>query len=427
MDEVQRLAAAALGSVLVGRSLDAALAALRRQHPQLATRDRAAIQDLAYGTLRLLSRFEALLEALLDKPLKDARLRPLLLVALYQLEHTRAAPHAVVDHAVRASEALGLTSAKALVNAVLRSFLRRRRGLDVQIQRSEPARYCHPQWWIDKLRDQYPAHYAAALEAANRHPPLTLRVNRRRGDQAAYLELLERHGIKAECWGPSAVLLGKPLPAERIPGLAEGLVSVQDAGAQLAAPLLDLRDGMRVLDACAAPGGKTGHLLELAAVEVTALDTDAGRLERVRANLARLGLAARVVCGDACEPAQWWDDAPYHRILADVPCSASGVARRHPDVKWLRRPTDIPQFARQQSRMLDVLWRLLASGGKLLYATCSVFQEENREQVARFLEHHRDAMRLSLPAVDNHAQLPPGQLLPDERHDGFFYALLQKV
>jgi 16S rRNA (cytosine967-C5)-methyltransferase len=236
MVEVQRLAAAALGSVLAGRSLDAALAALRRQHPQLAARDRAAIQDLAYGTLRLLSRFEALLEALLDKPLKDARLRPLLLVALYQLEHTRAAPHAVVDHAVRASEALGLTSAKALVNAVLRSFLRRRRGLDVQIQRSEPARYCHPQWWIDKLRDQYPAHYAAALEAANRHPPLTLRVNRRRGDQAAYLELLERHGIKAECWGPSAVLLGKPLPAERIPGLAEGLVSVQDAGAQLAAP-----------------------------------------------------------------------------------------------------------------------------------------------------------------------------------------------
>ena len=427
MVEVQRLAAAALGSVLAGRSLDAALAALRRQHPQLAARDRAAIQDLTYGTLRLLSRFEALLEALLDKPLKDTRLRPLLLVALYHLEHTRAAPHAIVDHAVRASEALGFTSAKVLVNAVLRSFLRRRRGLNAQVQRSEPARYCHPQWWIDKLRDQYPAHYAAALEAANRHPPLTLRVNRRRADPAEYLELLERHGIKAECWGASAVLLGKPLPAERIPGLAEGLVSVQDAGAQLAAPLLDLHDGMRALDACAAPGGKTGHLLELATAEVTALDSDAGRLERVRANLARLGLAARVVCGDACEPTQWWDDAPYHRILADVPCSASGVARRHPDVKWLRRPTDIPQFAHQQSRMLDVLWRLLASGGKLLYATCSVFQEENHQQVARFLERHRDATRLSLPAVDHQGQLPAGQLLPDERHDGFFYVLLQKA
>jgi 16S rRNA (cytosine967-C5)-methyltransferase len=427
MIEVQRLAAAALGSVLAGRSLDAALAALWQRYPQLAARNRAAIQDLAYGTLRFLSRFEALLEALLDKPLKDARLRPLLLVALYQLEHTRAAPHAIVDHAVRVSEALGLTSAKALVNAVLRNFLRYRPRLDARIQRSEPARYCHPQWWIDKLRAQYPSHYAAALEAANRHPPLTLRVNRRRADLAEYLELLARHGIKAEACGPSAVLLGKPLPAERIPGLAEGLVSVQDAAAQLAAPLLDLRDGMRALDACAAPGGKTGHLLEIAAAEVTALDADAGRLERVRANLARLGLAARVVCGDACEPAQWWDGAPYQRILADVPCSASGIARRHPDVKWLRRPTDIAQFARQQSRMLDTLWQLLASGGKLLYATCSVFEEENHGQVARFLERHRDATRLSLPAVDNHTQLPAGQLLPDERHDGFFYALLQKA
>jgi len=427
MIEVQRLAAAALGSVLAGRSLDAALAALWQRYPQLAARNRAAIQDLAYGTLRFLSRFEALLEALLDKPLKDARLRPLLLVALYQLEHTRAAPHAIVDHAVRVSEALGLTSAKALVNAVLRNFLRYRPRLDARIQRSEPARYCHPQWWIDKLRAQYPSHYAAALEAANRHPPLTLRVNRRRADLAEYLELLARHGIKAEACGPSAVLLGKPLPAERIPGLAEGLVSVQDAAAQLAAPLLDLRDGMRALDACAAPGGKTGHLLEIAAAEVTALDADAGRLERVRANLARLGLGARVVCGDACEPAQWWDGAPYQRILADVPCSASGIARRHPDVKWLRRPTDIAQFARQQSRMLDTLWQLLASGGKLLYATCSVFEEENHGQVARFLERHRDATRLSLPAVDNHAQLPAGQLLPDERHDGFFYALLQKA
>jgi 16S rRNA (cytosine967-C5)-methyltransferase len=201
------------------------------------------------------------------------------------------------------------------------------------------------------------------------------------------------------------------------------LVSVQDAAAQLAAPLLDLRDGMRILDACAAPGGKTGHLLEIAAAEVTALDTDAGRLERLRANLARLGLDARVVCGDACEPAQWWNGAPYHRILADVPCSASGVARRHPDIKWLRRPTDIVR----QRRMLDTLWRLLASGGKLLYATCSVFQEENHEQLAWFLERHRDATRLSLPAVDNDAQLPAGQLLPDERHDGFFYALLQRA
>ena len=426
MVEVQRLAAAVLGGVLAGRSLDSELAAVWRRHSQLDERSRAAVQDLAYGALRFLPRLEALLEALLDKPLKDARLRALLLVALYQLAHTRAAPHAIVDHAVSACHALGLTSAKGLANAVLRNFLRRRAALGARVLRTETARYCHPQWWIDKLRVQYPVHYAAVLEAGNSRPPLALRVNRRRACIADYLELLARHGIKGEAHGAAAVLLEKALPAARIPGLAEGMVSVQDAAAQLAAPLLDLSDGMRVLDACAAPGGKTGHALELAHLNLTALDNDAARLARVHANLARLGLAARVVCGDACEPASWWDGVRFDRILLDAPCSASGVARRHPDIKWLRREADIEQFTRLQHRMLDALWQMLASGGKLLYATCSVFHEENHEQVARFLERHRDATRLALPAVGDDTHPPAGQLLPDGRHDGFFYALLQK-
>ena len=426
MVEVQRLAAAVLGGVLTGRSLDSELAAAWRRHSQLDERSRAAVQDLAYGALRILPRLEALLEALLEKPLKDARLRALLLVALYQLTHTRAAPHAIVDHAVSACHALGLTSAKGLANAVLRNFLRRRGALGARVLRAETARYCYPQWWIDKLRAQYPARYAAALEAGNARPPLALRVNRRRASVADYLELLARHGIKGEAHGAAAVLLEKGLPAARIPGLAEGLVSVQDIAAQLAAPLLDVSEGMRVLDACAAPGGKTGHALELAELNLTALDNDAARLERVRGNLARLGLAARVVCGDAREPASWWDGARFDRILLDAPCSASGVARRHPDIKWLRRESDVEQFARLQNHMLDALWQTLASGGKLLYATCSVFYEENHEQVARFLERHRDATRLALPAVDDDTRPPAGQLLPDGRHDGFFYALLQK-
>jgi 16S rRNA (cytosine967-C5)-methyltransferase len=425
--EVQRLAAQALAAVRAGRSLDAALAAVWHRHARLDARSRAAIQDLAYGTLRFLARFEALLDLLLDRPLEDARLRALLLIALYQLEQTRAAPHAIVDHAVRASASLGLASAKGLVNAVLRNFLRRRAPLVAQVERSETARFCHAQWWIDKLRSQYPSHYAAVLEAANRHPPLALRVNARRTSPAAYLESLARGGIEAKACGVSGVLLSKPLPAGRIPGLAEGLVSVQDAAAQLAAPMLDVHDGMRVLDACAAPGGKGTHVLELAAADLTALDSDGARLERVHANLKRLGLNARVVCGDACEPQGWWDGKYYDRILADVPCSASGIARRHPDVKWLRRASDVAQFAQLQGRMLDALWQLLASGGKLLYATCSVFHEENSEQIAGFLERHRDATRLNLPAVDSHAELPAGQLLPDGPHDGFFYALLQKV
>lgn len=427
MVEAQRLASAVLGRVLAGRSLDAELAAAWRRQPQLGARERAAVQDLAYGALRFRGRLDALLDALLDKPLKDARLRTLLLVALYQLEYARAAPHAVVDHAVRACQGIGATSAKGLANAVLRNFLRRRAALRARVERAEAARYCHPQWWIDKLRAQYPAHFAAVLAAGNTRPPLTLRVNCRRMRVADYLERLARDGIRAGAVGAAAVVLEKPLPAERIPGLAEGLVSVQDAGAQLAALLLDLRDGMRVLDACAAPGGKAGHALELADVALTALDQDAERLERVRANLARLGLPARVLCGDAGDPAAWWDGARFDRILVDAPCSASGVVRRHPDIKWLRRESDIAQYAREQTRLLDALWQTLAGGGKLLYATCSVFQEENGEQVARFLERHRDAARLKLPAVDNDTPLPAGQLLPDGRHDGFFYALLQKV
>jgi 16S rRNA (cytosine967-C5)-methyltransferase len=424
--EVQRLAAQAVVSVLEGRSLDAALAAVWQRDSRLDAGSRPAIQDLVYGTLRFLARFEAVLDLLLERPIEDARLRALLLVALYQLERTRAAPHAVVDHAVRTAAALGLASAKGLVNAVLRNFLRRRAQLTSRAQRAETARFCHAQWWIDKLRSQYPARYAAVLEADNEHPPLTLRVNARRTSPAAYLELLAQLGIAAEACGDAGVLLAKPLPAARIPGLAEGLVSVQDAAAQLAAPLLDARDGMRVLDACAAPGGKATHVLELAAVDLTALDNDGARLERVRSNLERLGLEARVARGDAGEPREWWDGKLYDRVLADVPCTASGIVRRHPDIKWLRRASDVAQFARAQSRMLDALWQTLASGGKLLYATCSVFQEENSEPIADFLERHRDATRLGLPALDDNNELPAGQLLPDGRHDGFFYALLQK-
>jgi 16S rRNA (cytosine967-C5)-methyltransferase len=427
MVEVQRLAAGVVGNVMAGRSLDAELAALWRRRAHSAARQRGAIQDLAYGTLRFLGWLEAVLDALLQKPLRDARLRALLLVALYQLEHTRAAPHAVVDHAVRTCETLGLASAKGLTNAVLRSFLRERTALGARVQRLETARFSHPQWWIEKLRAQYPSHYAAALDADNLHPPLALRVNRRRVTTESYLAMLAQQGIRAEAAGETGVVLASPLPAERIPGLVDGLVSVQDTAAQLAAPLLDLRDGMRVLDACAAPGGKATHALELADIDLVALDSDERRLERVRANLARLGLTARVVCGDASEAGAWWDGKPFERILADVPCSASGVARRHPDIKWLRRMADVAQLAQVQRRMLDVLWQVLGSGGKLLYVTCSVFQEENGEQVAYFVERHPDATRLSLPALDDDPRLPAGQLLQNPQHDGFFYALLQKA
>lgn len=427
MLEVQRQGAQIVGRVLSGRSLDAELRSPAVRTRVAATQDRAALQDITYGTLRFLGQIDALLERLLERPLENDRLRNVLRVALYQLVHTRAAAHAVVDHAVRTAVAIGHARAKGLVNGVLRSFLRNRDALLEEAGRTELGRYSHPQWWIDKLRVQYPDDYAAILESGNVHPPLTLRVNARKTSGRAYGEALDAAGLTYEQVGESAVVLAKPVPVERIPGFQDGLVSVQDLSAQHAAVLLDAREGTRVLDACAAPGGKTAHLLERSDVEVTAVDHDAARLERVQANLGRLQLCARLVCGDAAHPASWWDGKPFERILADVPCSASGVVRRHPDIKWLRRPDDIARFAQRQRDILEALWQLLATDGKLLYATCSVFHEENREQIERFLEHHSDARHLTLPGLHTNAQLPAGQILPDTRHDGFFYALLQKT
>ena len=427
MHEAQRIASGVVRRVLGGRSLDAELASALRAHPAATPQQRALIRDLSFGTLRWLGEIDAILDVLLAKPLVDERLRALLRVALYQLAHGKGAEHAVVDHAVRACERLGAGAAKKLVNAVLRTFLRRREPVTARARRTEPARFSYPQWWIDKLRAQYPANYAGILDAGNSHPPLTLRVNCRRGTVDGYLALLRDHGIPARSLGMSAVVLDRPRPVERIPGFAEGIVSVQDAAAQFAAALLEVAAGQRVLDACAAPGGKACHLLELADLELVALDTENERLERLRANFSRLGLSGNAICGDATAPHDWWDGREFDRILADVPCSASGVVRRHPDMKWLRRPGDIAQFALQQQHILHALWRLLARGGKLLYATCSLFHEENDAQVAAFLERHGDALQLTPHGVRDGSRPTPGLSLPDERHDGFFYALLQKT
>jgi 16S rRNA (cytosine967-C5)-methyltransferase len=427
MIELQRLAAMIVGHVLGGRSLDAELRAIWSREPEFSPQDRGALQDICYGTLRFLGEIDAVLGRLLDRPLKDERLRNLLRITVYQLARTRAAPHAVVDHAVRTTVALGLTPAKGLVNALLRNFLRRRDTLLVDARSSDVGHYSHPQWWIDKLRAQYPSDYERMLAVANGHPPLTLRVNARETTVEMYLATLESRGIAARHLGGTTVMLDRPVAVEQIPGFGDGLVSVQDAAAQYAATALDLRAGARVLDACAAPGGKTAHILEIENVDVLALDSDPVRLERVRSNLERLHLAASTVCGDATDVSHWWDGVPYSRVLADVPCSASGVVRRHPDIKWLRRPEDVDAFAQRQRQILEALWHVLGPGGKLLYATCSVFDEENNAQIERFLLHHPDAQRLKLPEPQTNAQQLAGQIVPDERHDGFFYALLQKT
>ena len=425
MIKTQIIATYAVGRVLAGASLTVVLKELWRTHHTLSDQQRGAIQDISYGVLRFYGQLDTLLGLLLKKPLKKQDLRCLLLVGLYQLQYSKAASYAVVDHAVSASLNLNYgNGVKGLINAVLRGFIRQREALLKMASKKEVGRYSHPQWWIDKLRGQYPRNYSAILEASNQRPPMTLRVNQKKIGVLEYLNQLNAHNLSAQIVWNNALILKKPVTVEKLPGFTIGIVSVQDAGAQLAAPFLDAHDGMCVLDACAAPGGKSGHLLELADIDLTTLDNNPARLALIKLNFTRLGFKRyRIVCGDASNLPEWWDGKLFDRILADVPCSASGVVRRHPDIKWLRRPSDIIQFIPIQQKILNALWQTLARNGKLLYVTCSVFFEENKLQVEEFLLHHSDARIVPLPTVE----ALDGQLLPSSQHDGFFYTLLQKV
>jgi 16S rRNA (cytosine967-C5)-methyltransferase len=382
---------------------------------------RAALLDLTHGTLRRYGRVQAIVAALSRRGPPDGLVQALLWCSLYALESGRFAEYTVVDQAVRACGLLERWSAKGYVNGVLRTWLRERSALESRINADEMARQQHPQWWIDLVRRSYPDCWSDVLAAGNGHPPMSLRVNVRRMAPAAYLERLEQAGIPAKMMGNAALLLERPVPVERLPGFTEGDVSVQDAAAQRAAELLELAAGQRVLDACAAPGGKSAHILERADVALTALDIDAARCERLRRNLERLGLHADVRTADCTRPQTWWDGVAFERILADVPCTASGVARRHPDIKWLRRAHDVAAFAARQLSIVQALWQLLAPGGKLLYATCSVFAQENQELVDSFLARCANARAASLPPGER------SQWLPGPQHDGFFYALIQKT
>ncbi len=421
MDAVQQAAVLIISQVLNGRNLNQALNELMSDHPEYTPQQKGAVQDISYGTLRHYGLISNILNLLLNKPIQDAQIRYLLLVALYQLLHSKAAQHAVVDFAVNTVRKKN-PAASGLVNAVLRNFLRNKAKLVKQAEDTEEGKYSYPQWWINVVKAQYGENAKSILLAGNKHPPMTLRVNRKISTVADYHNQLKINGIQSKLVEPDAILLDYPVSVDKLPGFRDGWVSVQDAGAQYAAYLLDVHDGMRVLDACAAPGGKSAHLLELAQIELVALDKDKARLERVRENIQRLKLAATVLAGDAAQSAEWWDGIKFQRILADVPCSATGVVRRHPDIKWLRRAADIESFALQQEKILSALWPLLESGGKLLYATCSVFDRENQQVINKFLMKNPDAAQLPLTAFE----MNQGQLLPNDSHDGFFYALLQK-
>ncbi|MFA7607144.1 MAG: 16S rRNA (cytosine(967)-C(5))-methyltransferase RsmB [Rhodocyclaceae bacterium] len=412
-------AAAIIAAVQEGRNAtDVFEHALHTAHPPWSDAMRGAIRDLAWSALRDHAHAQHLLGQLLHKPLPE-QVEGILSLAMLRMNARPEEHHTTVNQAVDAVAALA-PGLRGVANGVLRNYLRRQDELERLADAHEPARYRHPQWWIDRVRQQYPDAWASILAAGNEKPPMTLRVNRRRSDVQTVSAALTQASIPHTVLDDCAIRLDSPVPVTRLPGFDNGLISVQDYGAQFAARLLDVQPGQRVLDACAAPGGKTAHLLESADVQLTALEIDAQRAERVRENLQRLGLQAELLIGDAGRPRKWWNGEPFERILADVPCSASGVLRRHPDIKWLRRPEDIDSFARQQAHLLEQLWRTLAPGGKLLYATCSIFAEENSMQIQRFCRAHPDAQRLPIHDKDEL------QLLPDTQHDGFYYALLQK-
>jgi 16S rRNA (cytosine967-C5)-methyltransferase len=436
--------AGAVQAVRAGRSLTDALA-------EVPADARPGTQALSFHALRWLGSAQVLRTLLVDKtppPAIDALLLTALAL-LWPASEPPYAEHTLVDQAVAAARQRARQSAP-FVNAVLRRFLRERDAAVAAALRDPLAQFNHPAWWVERLQRDWPQHWRSILQADNRHPPMTLRVNARRGDAAAYVERLAEAGIAAQAIGRHTVTLARPCPVAQLPGFADGAVSVQDEAAQRAAPLLlgtadadadaeanpeasaRLCPGARVLDACAAPGGKSAHLLELAQLDLLALDHDAARLSRVDETLARLNLRALTRAGDAALPATWWDGVPFDAILLDAPCSASGIVRRHPDVRWLRRASDIDALAATQARLLDALWPLLRPGGRLLYCTCSVFKAEGQHQIDAFLQRCSGAEVAARPLSPGHLlPLPDNRtepLTPEPRPpaDGFFYSLIEK-
>ena len=391
----------------------------------VTARDQPLLAALVFGALRWHYRLEWQAKRLLTRPLArdQAALGALLRIGLLQLQELRVPEHAAVSATVDATVVLGLRSARGLVNAVLRRFQREREQLAQAALQADEVRFAHPSWLVDAIRADYPHDWQAVLDANNAPPPMWLRVNLLRTTRAAYLDKLQEAGLAAVAAPDveSAVCLVEPIGVDVLPGFATGEVSVQDLSAQQAARLLELEAGQRVLDACAAPGGKTGHILEAMSGRgaIWAVDRDVARLDRVRDNLERLGLTAKLVAGDATAPSEWWDGEPFDRILIDAPCSATGVIRRHPDIKVLRRPADVDRAVALQARLLQALWPLLRAGGRLVYATCSVLKRENDEQIAAF--------RAAEPTIEAEDAVASLQLLPEEaRGDGFYYAWLRK-
>lgn len=431
MSNLRLIAARIIDNVTEGRSLSDCL------EPSLTSikdsRDRGFVQALCYGVCRFYTRLDVILSHLLEKPMnaKDSDVHALLLVGLYQLMAMRIPDYAAVTETVNATEMLNKNWARGLVNAILRSYLRQREDIEQAIQTDPEALYAHPEWWIDEIKEAWPQQWQAILDANNQHPPFSLRVNQQRLSRDQYLEKLQEANHSAHIIPETkcGIILDEPIAAEELPGFFAGDISVQDGAAQIAAELLALSPHQRILDACAAPGGKLVHMLEIEPqLTIIAIEKDKTRIPSIKENLTRLNMQAQCICNDAANVDAWWDKQLFDRILLDAPCSASGVVRRHPDIKLLRQPEDMEALAKEQHYLLKSLWPLLKPGGLFLYVTCSIFPEENERVLQSFLATHADAQEEKIDATWGLACDIGRQILPGmHQMDGFYFALLKKI
>jgi 16S rRNA (cytosine967-C5)-methyltransferase len=425
LHQSQLIAADCVSEVIKGHNLNQVFERRFEHHQNITPQQKSVAIFLAYGAIRYLGENQFFIQQLIDKKITNKKIEALLCVALFQLNHDQSTDFTVVNEAVEAAKLINKSWAGSFVNGVLRNFIRQKEKLQTELKNDEEAFYSYPLWWINLIKQNYPKDWESILLNGNKHPPLTLRINERQTNLKQYEEKLKSEAISYRVLGNIALELTQPTPVEKIPGFMDGEVSIQDFGAQLAAKLLDLQDGQFCLDACSAPGGKTGHMLEIADIELVSIDQQKDRLYKVKENLERLHLHAYLKCADLAAVNTWWNEKLFDRILLDAPCSASGVVRRHVDIKWLRRPRDIEMFTKQQEAMLEAMWQLLKKGGKLLYATCSIFYHENQKVINHFIKEHTDAKEVKW-SVDSEYSKYENQLIPSENHDGFFYALLEK-
>jgi len=424
MNHSQWIAAMIVEQVLLGRNLDKSFELILKKYNTSEIENLSQIKDMVYGAIRNLGRSNFYINKLVKNKIENRCLEALLHIVLFQITHERSNIFTLVNEAVDAAKKIDHKKS-AFINAVLRNFLRNKDNLQQELNNNESAVYSYPNWWIEKVKKQYPKNWKDILVIGNQRPPLALRINLKKTDVNKYSILLNNHGIGHTLVGSECLIINKPLGVDKIPGFLEGKVSVQDFGAQLAARLLDLKNNQKVLDACSAPGGKACHMLELNSIELLAIESDKKRTIKIQENIDRQGLKATILNEKLCSQNEWWDKKFFDRILLDVPCSASGIVRRHVDIKWLRRINDFKSFGDNQLSLLRSAWPMLKENGKLLYVTCSIFEEENRDVIEKFKLGLDNVSELNINFPSNIVHIK-NQILPSDNHDGLFYALLQK-